>query len=181
MDFRGMSIPYARSLPWVTTNSVNRVPGKPKMKLITFHNAVPMPCARIPVKLKFAKIQMADTPPSAAGKPDELISIDSARHVNTTDAAANAHRRRAHRSKKSRCVRGEVNISLTILTPGIGRDAAAHVFERFFRADKARSRGNGGFGLGLAIVKWIAESHRGAVELASRPGTGSTFTVTLPR
>ena len=118
-----MSIPYARSLPWVTTNSVNSVPGKPKMKLITFHTAVPMPCARIPVKLKFAKIQMADTPPSAAGEPDELISIDSARHVNTTDAAANAHRRRAHRSKQ-RCVRGDVNISLTILTPGIGRDAA---------------------------------------------------------
>ena len=94
------------------------------MKLITFHTAVPMPCARIPVKLKFAKIQMADTPPSAAGEPDELISIDSARHVNTTDAAANAHRRRAHRSKQ-RCVRGDVNMSLTILTPGIGRDAAA--------------------------------------------------------
>jgi two-component system OmpR family sensor kinase len=64
---------------------------------------------------------------------------------------------------------------------GIGPDAAPHVFERFFRADQARSRGNGGFGLGLAIVKWIAESHRGAVELASRPGAGSTFTVTLPR
>jgi heavy metal sensor kinase len=64
---------------------------------------------------------------------------------------------------------------------GIGPEAAAHVFERFFRADKARSRGNGGFGLGLAIVKWIAESHRGAVELASQPGAGSTFTVTLPR
>ena len=64
---------------------------------------------------------------------------------------------------------------------GIGPEAAAHVFERFFRADKARSRGNGGLGLGLAIVKWIAESHRYAVELASQPGAGSTFTVTLPR
>jgi signal transduction histidine kinase len=60
-------------------------------------------------------------------------------------------------------------------------DAAAHVIERFSRADKARSRGNGGFGLRLVIVKWIAESHRGAVELASWPGAGSTFTVTLPR
>ena len=48
-----------------------------------------------------------------------------------------------------------------------------HVFERFYRADKARSRQNGGFGLGLAIVKWIAESHRGVVELASQPGAGS--------
>jgi heavy metal sensor kinase len=64
---------------------------------------------------------------------------------------------------------------------GIPPEAAAHVFERFFRADKARSRENGGFGLGLAIVKWIAESHRGVVELASQPGVGSVFTVTLPR
>jgi two-component system, OmpR family, sensor kinase len=64
---------------------------------------------------------------------------------------------------------------------GIPPEAAPHVFERFFRADKSRSRENGGFGLGLAIVKWIAESHRGVVELASQPGAGSVFTVTLPR
>jgi two-component system, OmpR family, sensor kinase len=64
---------------------------------------------------------------------------------------------------------------------GIAPEAAPHVFERFFRADKARSRESGGFGLGLAIVKWIAESHRGVVELASQPGAGSVFTVTLPR
>jgi signal transduction histidine kinase len=64
---------------------------------------------------------------------------------------------------------------------GIAPEAAPHVFERFFRADKSRSRENGGFGLGLAIVKWIAESHRGVVELASQPGAGSVFTVMLPR
>ncbi|HUI54897.1 MAG TPA: heavy metal sensor histidine kinase [Bryobacteraceae bacterium] len=63
---------------------------------------------------------------------------------------------------------------------GIAAESAAHVFERFFRADKARSRQDGGFGLGLAIVKWVAEAHRGAVELVSTPGAGSTFTVTLP-
>ena len=74
-----------------------------------------------------------------------------------------------------------VRIRISDTGIGIGPDAAEHVFERFFRADKARSRGNGGFGLGLAIVKWIAESHRGVVELASVPGAGSTFTVTLPR
>jgi len=60
-------------------------------------------------------------------------------------------------------------------------EAAAHVFERFYRADEARSRRDGGFGLGLSIVKWVAEAHRGAVELASQPGAGSVFTVTLPR
>ncbi len=64
---------------------------------------------------------------------------------------------------------------------GIAPEEAPHVFERFYRVDKARSREDGGFGLGLSIVKWIAESHNGAVELASRPEAGSVFTVTLPR
>ncbi|HXK02220.1 MAG TPA: ATP-binding protein [Verrucomicrobiae bacterium] len=63
---------------------------------------------------------------------------------------------------------------------GIAPEDAPRVFERFYRAGEARSRQDGGFGLGLAIVKWIAESHRGTVECASRPGEGSTFTVTLP-
>jgi heavy metal sensor kinase len=64
---------------------------------------------------------------------------------------------------------------------GITAEASKHVFERFFRADQARSRQNGGFGLGLAIVKWIAESHHGAVELTSQPGSGTTITVRLER
>jgi heavy metal sensor kinase len=65
--------------------------------------------------------------------------------------------------------------------PGIAPEAVPHIFERFYRADKARSREEGGFGLGLSIVKWIAESHHGVVELSSQPLSGSIFTVTLPR
>jgi heavy metal sensor kinase len=76
---------------------------------------------------------------------------------------------------------GDVAIRIADTGVGIAPEAAPHVFERFYRGDKARSRQDGGFGLGLAIVKWIAESHRGGVELASTPGAGSTFTVTLPR
>jgi heavy metal sensor kinase len=64
---------------------------------------------------------------------------------------------------------------------GIAPAALPHLFERFYRADKARSRQDGGFGLGLAIVKWIAESHRGTVAVESTVGEGSTFTVTVPR
>ena len=64
---------------------------------------------------------------------------------------------------------------------GIPPEAAPHVFERSYRADKARSRQDGGFGLGLAIVKWVAEAHNGAVELTRNSGPRTTFTVTLPR
>ncbi len=65
--------------------------------------------------------------------------------------------------------------------PGITPEAAPHVFDRFYRADKARDRERGGSGLGLAIVKWIAESHGGTVTFSSQPGVGTTFTVSLPR
>jgi heavy metal sensor kinase len=78
---------------------------------------------------------------------------------------------------------GEAGLTIRIADTGVGiaPEVAPHVFERFYRGDKARSRQDGGFGLGLAIVKWIAELHHGAVDLASAPGSGSTFTVTLPR
>jgi heavy metal sensor kinase len=74
-----------------------------------------------------------------------------------------------------------VTICISDTGAGIALEAVPHVFERFYRGDKARSREDGGFGLGLAIVKWVAESHNGAVQVASSPGVGSTFTVTLPR
>jgi len=74
-----------------------------------------------------------------------------------------------------------LDIRISDSGPGIDAETARHVFERFYRADGARSRRDGGFGLGLSIVKWVAEAHNGAVELASQPGAGSVFTVTLPR
>jgi heavy metal sensor kinase len=78
---------------------------------------------------------------------------------------------------------GSDRLRIVVSDTGIGipAEAVAHVFERFYRVDKARSRRDGGFGLGLAIVKWIAESHNGSVELTNNPQGGSTFTVTLGR
>ncbi|GAA3172208.1 hypothetical protein GCM10020255_061540 [Rhodococcus baikonurensis] len=63
---------------------------------------------------------------------------------------------------------------------GIAKADQERVFERFFRVDKARSRQTGGTGLGLAIVKHVAANHNGSIELWSKPGTGSTFTLQIP-
>jgi signal transduction histidine kinase len=64
--------------------------------------------------------------------------------------------------------------------PGIPPEALDRVFERFYRADKARSRDQGGTGLGLSIVKHIVQSHGGEVRAESQPGHGATFFFTLP-
>ena len=63
---------------------------------------------------------------------------------------------------------------------GIAREHLPRIFERFYRADKARSRKLGGTGLGLAIVKHIAQSHGGRATVESTLGQGSTFSIHLP-
>jgi two-component system, OmpR family, sensor kinase len=64
--------------------------------------------------------------------------------------------------------------------PGLTEEQAAHVFERFYRADPSRSRDSGSSGLGLAIVAAIAEAHGGGASIDSRPGRGATFRISLP-
>src|SRR6266508_1477281 len=64
--------------------------------------------------------------------------------------------------------------------PGLDRDQAERVFERFYRADTARSRKHGSSGLGLAIVAALAAAHRGRAGVVSSPGEGATFWVRLP-
>ncbi len=63
---------------------------------------------------------------------------------------------------------------------GIPKEALEHVFERFYRVDKARSRGTGGTGLGLAIVEKTILLHGGSIDVESKPGEGTTFIVRLP-
>ena len=65
--------------------------------------------------------------------------------------------------------------------PGIPAEDIPHIFERFYRAEKSRTRGKStGFGLGLSIVNWIVEKHGGRIEVGSQEGKGTTFAVWLP-
>jgi len=86
---------------------------------------------------------------------------------------------------------GEISVGLTrrngsaeiiVSDTGIGIPPSAqpHVFDRFYRVDKARSRALGGAGLGLSIVAWIVKAHGGSIAINSSPGVGSKFTVKLP-
>jgi two-component system, OmpR family, sensor kinase len=72
--------------------------------------------------------------------------------------------------------------SLSVTDQGIGIAPAdqARIFNRFFRTEEARTHTKKGTGLGLAICSWIAESHKGRIDVKSEPSHGSTFTVTLP-
>lgn len=73
-----------------------------------------------------------------------------------------------------------LRIDVSDTGPGIPPDQQSLVFERFWRADKSRSRQTGGSGLGLSIVRKLAEAHGGTVSVTSPPGHGATFTIELP-
>ena len=81
-----------------------------------------------------------------------------------------------------RLLRDEENAILQVSDTGVGipEDAISHVFERFYRVDKARSRKSGGSGLGLAIVRNMVERNEGTIHVESTLGEGTTFTVTFP-
>ena len=74
----------------------------------------------------------------------------------------------------------QIRIEVIDTGGGIAPEHLPHLFERFYRVDKARSRAHGGSGLGLSIVKALVEAHGGSVSVSSEVGGGSTFTVRLP-
>lgn len=79
------------------------------------------------------------------------------------------------------CDENTVRVSVEDEGMGMSEAAATHIFERFWRADNARIESNEGSGLGLSIAKWIVDNHDGSIEVLSREGIGTRFTIVLPR
>jgi heavy metal sensor kinase len=79
-----------------------------------------------------------------------------------------------------RTMAGGLSFEVADEGPGIAPEHQAHVFDRFYRVDRGRSPGRGGFGLGLSLVRWVAEAHEGRAELDSSPGQRCCFRIVLP-
>lgn len=78
------------------------------------------------------------------------------------------------------CQADQAQITVSDTGQGIAPEDLPHIYDRFYRTDKARSRAVGGTGLGLSIVKWVVDAHGGEIDVESEPGTGTTFRVRLP-
>nr|AAG09796.1 hisitidine protein kinase SenX3 [Mycolicibacterium smegmatis MC2 155] len=109
---------------------------------------------------------------------DEGLLVTAIANLVSNAIAYSAQRNDVSISRRKRG--GNIEIAVTDRGIGIAKDDQERVFERFFRVDKARSRATGGTGLGLAIVKHVAANHNGSIRLWSQPGTGSTFTLSIP-
>jgi len=111
------------------------------------------------------------------GDPARIAQVT----VNLISNAIRYNRDGGSISVATEVILGDAVLTVADTGQGISVEDQKHVFDRFFRADKARSREAGGSGLGLAIVKSIVEAHDGNIEVQSELGVGSTFIVRFPR
>jgi len=151
----------------------------PEMGVVDVDEVVREALARSRLSAESARIEIIVDPPTGLEVEGDLTLlvtalsnlVENAIAYSPTEASVSVSRRR---------VGDWVEIAVTDRGIGIAREDQERVFERFFRVDKARSRATGGTGLGLAIVKHVAANHNGSIRLWSQPGTGSTFTLSIP-
>ena len=122
-------------------------------------------------------VELTAQPASTAlGNPDQLRQV----LVNLlSNAAVHTRAGGGIRVRVSRVER-EIRLEVADDGPGLTPRQAAHVFDRFWRADTARTRARGGSGLGLAIVDTLVSGHRGSIDFDTSPDAGTTVTVRLP-
>ena len=117
----------------------------------------------------------SSTGPDGAA-PDTGWGTDLSLNNGSTDDATGTH----HLDTGAKALRDVVRLSVADHGIGIPARDLDRIFERFYRVDHGRSRDTGGTGLGLSIVRHVANNHQGWVDVESREGEGSTFTLVLP-
>ncbi|MEU8615416.1 ATP-binding protein, partial [Actinoplanes sp. NPDC048791] len=163
------------------------------LELTRLQGAEPLPAPE-PVALDWVIAEVVDrTRTTASAKGIEVVytgpkgatvyGSDSQVATAVTNLVENAIAYSGEDTKVALAMRQDddwIEIDVTDQGIGIAPHDVDRIFERFYRADQARSRSTGGTGLGLAIVKHIATNHGGRVEVSSTLGGGSTFTLRLP-
>ena len=163
------------------------------LELTRLQGAEPLPEPE-PVALDWLLAEVVDRTRTAAAARDIEVVVGGERGLTLygsgtqlATAVANLVENAVAYSKEATRVtiatrRDEETVEISVTDEGIGiaTNEVDRIFERFYRADQARSRATGGTGLGLAIVKHIATNHGGQVDVASTLGAGSTFTLRLP-
>ncbi|MGH7973696.1 MAG: sensor histidine kinase, partial [Limisphaerales bacterium] len=116
------------------------------------------------------------TPAECLGDPERIAQVA----VNLLTNAIRFNRERGEVRVSTSAENGSAILSVADTGSGIPNEDLPHIFERFYRVDKSRSRIQGRTGLGLAITKAIVDAHSGTIEVSSQTGAGSTFKVRLP-
>ncbi|MBF0530256.1 MAG: PAS domain-containing sensor histidine kinase, partial [Deltaproteobacteria bacterium] len=122
------------------------------------------------------RLELPENPPAVYGDPRQLEQA----LINLLDNAIKFTELGGRVTLKVRSDSETVRLEINDTGVGIAPEHLPRIFERFYRVDKDRSRLIGGTGLGLSIVKHTAQAHDGRVEVQSRLGQGSTFTLVLP-
>ncbi|MBQ1018076.1 two-component sensor histidine kinase [Micromonospora ureilytica] len=163
------------------------------LELTRLQGAEPQPPPE-PVALDWVIAEVVDRTRTTASARGVTVTVDGARGLTAygsdsqlATAVANLVENAINYSGEDTTVRvtlrgDDEHVEVAVADQGIGiaPTDVDRIFERFYRADQARSRATGGTGLGLAIVKHIASNHGGRVEVSSTLGGGSTFTLRLP-
>ncbi|MBE1486742.1 two-component system sensor histidine kinase SenX3 [Plantactinospora soyae] len=163
------------------------------LELTRLQGAEPLP-APDPVSLDWVTAEVLDRTRTAASAREVAVVVEGERDLTVygsdsqmatavSNLVENAIAYSGEQTQVTVTVRSSAeHIEISVADQGIGiaPDDVDRIFERFYRADQARSRQTGGTGLGLAIVKHIATNHGGRVEVSSTLGGGSTFTLRLP-
>lgn len=163
------------------------------LELTRLQGAEPQPPPE-PVALDWVIAEVVDRTRTTASARGVTVTVDGARGLTAygsdsqlATAVANLVENAINYSGEDTTVRvtlrgDDEHVEVAVSDQGIGiaPTDVDRIFERFYRADQARSRATGGTGLGLAIVKHIASNHGGRVEVSSTLGGGSTFTLRLP-